>query len=387
MEQVIGEGEDIIAMVKRSEEAERKCPHCQSSSLYSHGQSKGKGPRRVRHSWINGRTIYLEFSRQRWRCRSCGHTFAEGRDLVRQYARMTKAAELEALWWLKDRNFSQVTKELGISYKTLRSLMDREIDGELAAAVLAADNLFLGIDEHSFKHQELVFTITELRQKKVLGILKDDRIATLKVFLKKIPKEKVREVCIDMKESLRKASESFFPEARVVADHFHVIADANKRVDEARRIEQDVRRRRKVVIPKKIFLLPQEKLDDAKREKLEKLLIQYPSLKGFYWAKEKLREVYRVENGQEATKLLDSIIFSLKSDDDGELIRWSNTLKHWREPILNYFEHRTTNGFTEGCHTKIKMLKRISYGLRNAEVYWKKMLLGFVPCRTCFHNF
>lgn len=88
-------------MVKRTEESERRCPGCQSSSLYPHGKSKGKGLRRVRHSWINGKSIYLEFSRQRWRCRSFGHTFAEGRDLVRPHARMTKEAELEALWWLK----------------------------------------------------------------------------------------------------------------------------------------------------------------------------------------------------------------------------------------------------------------------------------------------
>ncbi|WP_409375737.1 transposase [Candidatus Sordicultor fermentans] len=26
--------------------------------------------------------------------------------------------------------------------------------------------------------------------------------------------------------------------------------------------------------------------------------------------------------------------------------------------MLNYFHNRTTNGYTEGCNTKIKMLKR-----------------------------
>jgi transposase len=46
----------------------------------------------------------------------------------------------------------------------------------------------------------------------------------------------------------------------------------------------------------------------------------------------------------------------------------------------------TTNGFTEGCHTKIKMLKRVSYGLRNMEVYWRKMLLGFVPSSSYFYT-
>ena len=62
--------------------------------------------------------------------------------------------------------------------------------------------------------------------------------------------------------------------------------------------------------------------------------------------------------------------------DEGELIRWGNTLKRWREPILNHFDNGTTSGFIEGCNTKIKMLKLGSYGLRNLEVHWRKMLLG-----------
>ena len=61
-------------------------------------------------------------------------------------------------------------------------------------------------------------------------------------------------------------------------------------------------------------------------------------------------------------------------------------MSRWREPILNHFDNGTTNGFTEGCNTKIKMLKRVPYGLRNVEVYWRKMLLGFVPSRSYFHT-
>jgi len=101
---------------------------------------------------------------------------------------------------------------------------------------------------------------------------------------------------------------------------------------------------------------------------------------------EKIRELYRQPGRAEATRLLENIIFNLKSADDGELIRWGNTLKHWREPILNHFDNHTTNGYTEGCNTKIKMLKRISYGLKNVDVYWRKMLLGFVPSRGYFHT-
>lgn len=246
--------------------------------------------------------------------------------------------------------------------------MEREIDEEALGFIRGEEEIFLGIDEHSFRHHELVHTVTEVKKRRVLGVLKDDRIATLKEFLNKIPKDKVKEVCIDMKESLRKAIEALFPEARVVVDHFHVIAESNRKMDEARKIEQDVQRRKKVKIPKKIFLVAGEKLSADEKMKVNELLDRYPTLKGFYWAKEKMRELYQQNSLGEAAKLLDNIIFNLKSSDDGELIRWGNSLKHWRGPILNYFASRMTNGFTEGCNTKIKMLKRLSYGLRNVEV-------------------
>ena len=130
----------------------------------------------------------------------------------------------------------------------------------------------------------------------------------------------MKEVCIDMKDGLRKAVEGLFPSARVV-DPFHVIADSNKRMDEAMRIEQDVYRKRKVQIPKKIFLVGEGKLDEDKRQKVDKLLDNYPGLKGFYWAKEKIRELYGQQSREQATRLLDNIIFNLKSADDAELIR------------------------------------------------------------------
>ncbi len=376
-------GGEKRVIVKTEVKGRKKCPHCGSGKLYRHGMCK---PREVLHTWSNGRRVYLELHRHRWKCRDCKRTFTEGRELVRSRSRLTRQAEVEALWQLKDRNFSQVSRELGVGYGTLRSLLEREIDEEALGFIQDEDEIYLGIDEHSFRHQELVHTVTEVKQRKVLGILRDDRIATLKKFLIKVPGDKVREVCIDMKEGLRKAVEAVFPSARVVVDPFHVIADSNKRMDEARRIEQDVHRKRKVQIPKKIFLVGREKLTEERRQRVDTLLEKYPGLKGFYWAKEKVRELYRQQSREEAAKLLNNVIFNLKSADDAEMIRWGNTLKRWREPILNHFDNHTTNGFTEGCHTKIKMLKRVSYGLRNVEVYWRKMLLGFVPSRSYFHT-
>jgi hypothetical protein len=57
------------------------------------------------------------------------------------------------------------------------------------------------------------------------------------------------------------------------------------------------------------------------RGELNGLLEKYPSLKGFYRAKEKMRELYRQESREEAVKVLDNIILNLKCAHDGELIR------------------------------------------------------------------
>lgn len=304
---------------------------------------------------------------------------------MRPYSRMSRQAEGEALYELREHSFSQVGRRLGVSYSTLRRLLERDVNYEALNLMAGEGSLSLGIDEHSFRHQEMVFTVTEVKQRRMLGILKDDRISSLKAFLSRLSAEKVGEVCIDMREGLWKATEAVFPQARVVVDHFHVVADANKRMDEARRLEQEAAGN-KARIPKRVFLVGREKLREEQRQRVDSLLRHYPNIKAFYWAKEALRELYRQEDKTIAARQLDNIILNLKAGDDGELIRWGNTLKRWQVPILNHFDNRTTNGFTEGCNTKIKMLKRISYGLRNVEVYWRKMLLGFLPAPICFHT-
>ena len=133
-----------------------------------------------------------------------------------------------------------------------------------------------------------------------------------------------------------------------MVDPFHVVADANKRMDEARRLEQEAAGN-KARIPKRVFLVGREKLREEQRQRVDSLLRHYPNIKAFYWAKEALRELYRQEDKTIAARQLDNIILNLKAGDDGELIRWGNTLKRWQVPILNHFDNRTTNGFTEGC--------------------------------------
>lgn len=60
-----------------------------------------------------------------------------------------------------------------------------------------------------------------------------------------------------------------------------------------------------------------------------------------------------------------------------EFKEFITAMHNWATPILNSFQHKYTNGFTEGCNNTIKVIKRISYGYRNFFHLKKRILLSF----------
>lgn len=99
----VTEGEGRVVVEVKSEQEKPACSHCGSTKLYRHSSGKR---RRILHGWSNGKGVYLELFRQRWRCRICGRSFNDRLELLRPYSRITKQAEQEALWQLKERSFS-----------------------------------------------------------------------------------------------------------------------------------------------------------------------------------------------------------------------------------------------------------------------------------------
>ena len=51
-------------------------------------------------------------------------------------------------------------------------------------------------------------------------------------------------------------------------------------------------------------------------------------------------------------------------------------LANWRPCILNAFDIRLSNGFTEGCNNAIKTLKRLAFGFRNFTAFRARILLA-----------
>jgi transposase len=51
------------------------------------------------------------------------------------------------------------------------------------------------------------------------------------------------------------------------------------------------------------------------------------------------------------------------------LVTLRQTLHDWREEIASMWRFSRNNGITEGFHTKMEMLQRQAFGLRNFENY------------------
>ena len=161
----------------------------------------------------------------------------------------------------------------------------------------------------------------------------------------------------------------------LVIDKFHVIQYFNWHLQQFRLLFTSS----KFPLPKQLLEKNKEDLSDKEKIILKNIFKKYPTIEELWRMKEIIRTMYRCKNIKKANMYYESMMQGLEFDARQRFQLIFRTMKKWKEPILNYFDKRITNAFTEGCHTKIKLLKRISYGFRNRENYIAKMTLAFLP--------
>jgi len=242
----------------------------------------------------------------------------------------------------------------------------------------------MGLDEQSFSGHEMIATITDLTHHKLLAVLPDDHKPTLKAFYDSIPIEKARlilAICTDMRPTYDTARNThpILKKIPLVIDKYHLIADANKRVNAERLIVEEVVLKKKRQLPRKLLLKGKEHLDEKERKKLKLILTKYPDLQIYYFIKEGLREMYTKLDKLTATKFLNDLISTMYNQQEKGCSDWAKTLERHHDSILNYFDFRITNAYTEGVHTKMKLIKRQGFGYKNKEIYLRKLVLGFLP--------
>lgn len=193
-------------------------------------------------------------------------------------------------------------------------------------------------------------------------------------------KSRVVELCFDMRFKQRKTVQEYFPNIPVTIDKFHVLFRLAHLIDCDRKFICLGLGRGKFENLKQTMRKPEHKLTEKDKGYLRGKFDQYPELKVRWDIYQKLVGFYQSKSKDEGRIWLKRIRDDIRGLNKLSYLRpFAKTLENLEEDILNYFDNRTTNAFTEGVHTKIKMLKRTSYGFRNVEIYIKKMMLSFLP--------
>jgi len=118
-----------------------------------------------------------------------------------------------------------------------------------------------------------------------------------------------------------------------------------------------------------------ENLSPEEQLKLSRLFSFYPELAKAWNLKEFLREWYKSSSRAEAEVSLYHWEESIPKTGLKEFGIGPPTFKNWHNEILNYFDHRVTNGFVERKNTRIKVIKRMAYGYRNIDNLRRRILL------------
>jgi len=97
-------------------------------------------------------------------------------------------------------------------------------------------------------------------------------------------------------------------------------------------------------------------------------------LRNAYYVKEAFFRFMESRNLEEAKDKLIHLRLAVHVVNLPEFTALYAMIKRWEPYILRAFSSRYTNGYTEGCNNKIKVLKRNCYGVRNFNWFRNRIL-------------
>lgn len=264
---------------------------------------------------------------------------------------------------------------------------------------------YLSIDETALSNGELYTIVTNKKAKGQKGALVamiqgtcSDKVISV---LRKIPeykRKRVKEVTLDMADSMNKIVRQCFPKATKVIDRFHVqklaydamqemrIAHRWKAIDEESeaikiaRFNESVYQpllfdngdTKKQLLARSRYLLfkSADKWTPKQKERAKILFAQYPDIEKAYSLTHSLRMIFTHtrEKPIAYTKLAQ---WYNKVDESGFKSFRSiiNTIYDHYEDILNYFDHRSTNASAESFNAKIKAFRATLRGVNDIPFF------------------
>jgi transposase len=348
---------------------------------------------RLRHMPILGRPVFIEIRPKRFRCPTCdgNPTTTQKLDWYDERSPNTKAYDQWMLLQIIGSTISDAARKEGATHDIVLGSIERLV--RTTADWNEIERLpVIGVDEIALKkgHRDFVVLVTarlEDGELKLLGVLPDRKQETVEAFLLTIPEElraTVREVCIDMWEGYANAARKALPQAKIIADRFHVAKSYRDcadqlRIEAQRDLKKNLEKEYYDGLKGTMWLFrrnPQD-LSDEERESLE-LFECAPDLKQAYDLRERLTSIFETDHTKESGRAaIKGWIQRVRNSKLRCFDSFLTTLGNWLDEITNYFVNRQSSGFVEGFNNKVKVLKRRCYGITNLTHLFQRLYLDF----------
>lgn len=352
---------------------EHRCPHCGRTTTYI----KDYRLQTVKDLTVAGKPLIVTVRKRRYICKECNSTFTENNPYIKRYCHFPQRFYFESIKeTLTLQSFTSIARKVGVSVSSIIRWFDNinYPKAELPSCI-AIDEFKGNADGEKFQ-----CNLSDPVKRKIIDILPNrDSEDLCKHFLEYTYDEraKVKKVVMDLSTLFRSVAKQLFPEAKIIADKFHVIRVVINSLENVRkRIQKEFHeaKRKWFKRSRHLLLKPEYKLTDEDKIELNRMLNSSPELEKAWILKERFYEIFRKVTRTEAKKELRDWLLLANQLSIPEFKHCITTFTNWRTEIANIIGENVSNGFIEGSNNKIKVLKRISFGVQNFKRFRNRIL-------------
>lgn len=369
IDSVSHEGRKIILSC-HMEGSDSVCPSCGSSSTH---QLKRYSHRKIRDLDISGKEVWLEVRVRQWSC-ECGHHYHERLEWADAGKSYSKRQAKFIFLCCARQPFTEVGAIHNMCPKTVERLYYAKAEEMIELPSRYAQVRKLGIDElaHRKGKGDFCCVLTDLERGIQLDILKDRKKATLIAHFQELGPEfcaQITDVSCDMWGPYVDVARQCFPQARITIDRFHVVKALNEVLDRIRkRLRKEQPKEEGFKRLKWLLFKRSDQLTEAEKQTLRQALLASPRLRKAYQLRNAFHAIFDQEiSCEQAQQQLQQWIERTHASEEPQWEKFLNTLKRWKEEIVNFVESGISNAVTEGLNNLIRYIKRISFAIPNFE--------------------
>ena len=349
---------------------EQICPHCKNKTKYIHGYRKQK----VKDLEAYGLRTILVYNKRRYRCNKCGKCFSEENSFLPKYHRMTSRLIATIIDKLRSEvSFTHIAREVNLSVSTIIRIFDKvNYPKPQMPEVLSIDE-FKG----NTGGEKYNCILTDPKAGIVLDVLESRKKHVLTNYFKDTNKQDVKVFVSDMWEPYRDISTVFFKNATQIVDKYHYVRQIMWALEDTRKkVQKQFSKSHRIYFKRSKSLLTKryEKLTDEPKIQVRIMLDVSADLSTAYFMKEEFLNILNIQDIEKQKKELSDWILWAQDCPIERFNKCAATILNWYSGITNSLILPYTNGFTEGCNNRIKVLKRLAYGYTNFRRFRNRIL-------------